>query len=577
MNVTPDSLRALTGAPAGPVPVSQLGRVHFAGIGGAGMSGIARIMLSRGIKVSGSDARSTPLTGSLAALGADVHAGHGARNLGDLGAGDTLVVSTAIAADNPELAEARRRGLRIMHRGAALASVMIGRRAAAVAGTHGKTTTAALLATALRECGAEPGYLVGGTLLGTGLGAEDGTGEVFVAEADESDRSFLLLAPDAAVVTNIEADHLDNYGSLAEVAASFEAFARRIRPDGLLVTCADDPGARRLAESVASAGLPVRLRSYGQVGADDAAGSRPDYGVSEVTADGMRTRFRLHLPPGEDGPREPGARGAGAADGRGALRVELAIPGRHNALNAAAALAVAIEFGSPAEAAAAGLAAFRGTGRRMEDKGAADGVRVLDSYAHHPTELAADLRTAREIVENGAADGAGGGIAESAADGGGAGDDAPRMGRGRVIAVFQPHLYSRTRFFAAEFGAALGLADEALVLDVYAAREEPEPGVTGQLVADHVPGGRVTYLPDSGAVPDAVASIAEPGDLVLTMGAGDVTALGPPIIAALHARAERARGEGAREEGAGSERLRARRAPAEGYVPARGRRNNGPP
>ena len=504
MKVTPES------APAEPVPVSQLGRVHFTGIGGAGMSGIARIMLSRGVAVSGSDARETPLTAELASLGADVHAGHDAGNLGGLGAGDTLVVSTAIAGDNPELAEARRRGLRILHRGAALASVTIGRRVAAVAGTHGKTTTAAMLTTILQQCGAGPGFLIGGTLAGTGLGAADGTGEAFVAEADESDRSFLLLAPDAAIVTNIEADHLDNYGSLADVEASFAAFSRRIRPGGVLITCADDPGARRLASSAAREGLPVRLRSYGTT-PDGAApgpapGAGPDYAVGGLAAGGMRISFDLHPPQGRGGPET--------------VRVELAVPGRHNALNAAAALAAAAELGIPAGPAAAALAAFRGTGRRMEHKGEADGVRVLDSYAHHPTEVAADLRTARDIVQGGGPGASGAGPA----------------GGGRVIAVFQPHLYSRTRFFAAEFGAALGLADEALVLDVYAAREEPEPGVTGQLVADQVPGGRASYLPGSGAVPDAVAAIAKPGDLVLTMGAGDVTALGPPILAALRAR-----------------------------------------
>jgi UDP-N-acetylmuramate--alanine ligase len=226
----------------------------------------------------------------------------------------------------------------------------------------------------------------------------------------------------------------------------------------------------------------------------------------------MRTRFDLHAP---DRDLAGGQPGGGQPGGGNPLRVELAIPGRHNALNAAAALAAAIELGFPAEAAAAGLATFRGTGRRMEDKGEADGIRVLDSYAHHPTELAADLRTARDIVQDGE----------------------PGRPGGRVIAVFQPHLYSRTRFFAAEFGAALGLADEALVLDVYAARENPEPGVTGELVVHRVPGGRASYLPDSSAVPDAVAAIAKPGDLVLTMGAGDVTALGPPILAALRARA----------------------------------------
>ncbi len=480
-------------APADPVAVPELGGVHFTGIGGAGMSGIARVLLGAGVAVSGSDARHSPVLDELAALGAVVHVGHAAGNLrnirGDLGAADTLVVSTAIRPDNPELAEARSRGLRIMHRGAALASIMLGRRGIAVAGTHGKTTTASMLTTALQHCGADPGYVIGGALVSTGLGAAGGTGELFVAEADESDGSFLLLAPAAAIVTNIEPDHLDNYGSLREITAAFERFAGRITPGGLLVTCADDPGARGLA--AAAAGLAargrLRLRSYGE-------GPGADYRVTKVTPHGMGVSFEVRA-----GRRQP-------------FGIDLDVPGRHNALNATAALAAAIELGLPADCAAAGLAAFGGARRRMELKGQADGVRVLDSYAHHPTELAADLRTARDIV-------------------GGAGP-----GDGRVVAVFQPHLYSRTRIFAAELGAALGLADEALVLDVYAAREDPEPGVTGRLVADAVPAGRGRFTPDAWTVPGRVAGIAKPGDLVLTMGAGDVTELGPLIVAALRDR-----------------------------------------
>ncbi len=476
-------------APADPVPIAELGAVHFTGIGGAGMSGIARVMLAAGVAVSGSDARHSQVLDELAGIGAVVYVGHDAHNLG---AADTLVVSTAIRQDNPELAEARGRGLRIMHRGTALASIMLGRRGIAVAGTHGKTTTSSMLATVLLRCGAGPGYVIGGTLVSTGIGAARGTGELFVAEADESDGSFLLLAPDAAIVTNIEPDHLDNYGSVREIAAAFERFAARISPGGLLVTCADDPGARALAAAVAAsaAGHRLRQRSYG-------AGPEADYQVTRVAPRGMGVSFEVR------------------AGGRQPFGINLGIPGRHNALNAAAAFAVAVELGFPAAEAAAGLATFGGTRRRMELKGEADGVRVLDSYAHHPTELAADLRSAREIVDG--TDGAG-----------------PRSGR--VIAVFQPHLYSRTRIFAADLGTALGLADEALVLDVYAAREDPEPGVTGRLVADAIPGGRGQFTPDARAVPGMVAGIAKAGDLVLTMGAGDVTALGPLIVAALRDR-----------------------------------------
>ena len=468
--------------PVAPVPLADLGRVHFTGIGGAGMSGIARIMIARGVTVSGSDSAGGDLLASLAALGADVHVGHAAANLDGA---DTVVVSSAIRPDNPELAAARAQGLRVLHRAAALASVMLGRRGVAVAGTHGKTTTTSMITTALRQCGADPGYVIGGILTETGLGAEDGSGQLLVAEADESDGSFLMLSPEVAVVTCVEADHLDNYASLAEIEDAFAAFARRIVPGGALITCADDPGARSLAAAAGS--LPVRVRTYGEAG--DA-----DYRITSVTPRGMRVGLEVAAPGGA-----PPA------------RLEVGVPGRHNALNAAAAYAAVLELGLPsalAGQAASGLAAYRGARRRMEPKGEAGGVTVLDSYAHHPTELAADLRAARDIGPG-----------------------------GRVIAVFQPHLFSRTRIFADRFGSALGLADEVFVLDVYAAREDPEPGVTGELVARAVPGGRAVFLPDRVAVPDAVADIARPGDLVLTMGAGDVTALGPLIVAALLARA----------------------------------------
>ncbi|HCU94843.1 MAG TPA: UDP-N-acetylmuramate--L-alanine ligase [Actinobacteria bacterium] len=470
--------------PVAPVPLAELGRVHFTGIGGAGMSGIARIMIARGVTVSGSDSAGSDLLASLATLGADVHVGHAAANVAG---SDTVVVSSAIRSGNPELAEAHARGLRVLHRAAALASLMLGRRGAAVAGTHGKTTTTSMLTTALRHCGADPGYVIGGILTETGLGAQDGAGEVFVAEADESDGSFLMLSPEVAIVTGVEADHLDNYAGLPEIEAAFAAFTRRIVSGGVLVACADDPGARSLA--AAAAGLPIRVRTYGE--ADDA-----DYRITAVQPRGMNVGLEVS-----------GAPEAGSGV-RPVARLEVAVPGRHNALNATAAYAAAIELGLPAGQIATGLAAYRGARRRMEPKGEAAGVLVLDSYAHHPTEIAADLRAARDI-----------------------------RGGGRVIAIFQPHLFSRTRIFAAEFGEALGLADEVVVLDVYAAREDPEPGVTGDLVASAVPGGRAVFLPDFQAAPTLLADIARPGDLILTMGAGDVTTLGPLIVAALGARA----------------------------------------
>ena len=470
--------------PVAPVPLAELGRVHFTGIGGAGMSGIARIMLARGVKVSGSDAADSDLLTALAAQGADVRVGHAAENIDGA---DTVVVSTAIREDNPELAEARRRGLRVLHRAAALASVMLGRRGIAVAGTHGKTTTTGMLTTILRHSGADPAYVIGGILTETGLGAGDGGGAMFVAEADESDGSFLMLAPELAIVTSVEADHLDNYAGLGQIQAAFAEFAARITPGGVLIACADDPGARALAAAAARG--RVRVHGYGE---KPGAG----YRLTGVRQEGMAVRFAVSGPGAGDGAAEP-------------ARLEVGVPGRHNALNATAAYAAALELGLSPGQAAAGLAAYRGVHRRMEPKGEAAGVLVLDSYAHHPTELAADLRTAREIRPS-----------------------------GRVLAAFQPHLFSRTRIFAAEFGAALGLADEAFVLDVYPAREDPEPGVSGLLVASAVPGGRAHFIPDRADVPAAVAAAARPGDLVLTMGAGDVTALGSLIVKALRQRGE---------------------------------------
>jgi UDP-N-acetylmuramate--alanine ligase len=454
------------------VTADRLGRVHFVGIGGAGMSGIARIMLGRGIPVSGSDAKDSDLLADLRELGATTHVGHAAEHVGDA---STVVVSTAIRETNPELAAARERGLLVLHRAAALASLMDGRRSVAVAGTHGKTTTTSMLTVALQHAGADPSYCIGGQLVTTGLGAADGSGDLFVAEADESDGSFLMFAPKAAIVTNVEADHLDNYANFEKVKETFARFVERIEQGGLLVVCADDPVARALGEDGARRGLTVR--TYGE--AEDA-----DYRTAGFTPRGLGSRFTV-----------------------GERSLELSVPGRHNALNATAAYATAVELGVSAGAVAEGLAGFTGARRRLEPKGEVAGIKVFDSYAHHPTELAADLRATRDYVGE--------------------------LGGGRIVAVFQPHLFSRTKFFAAEFGAALGLADEVVVMDVFPAREDPIPGVTGELVAKAVPHGRVTYEADGNMVAGRVAAIAAPGDVIITMGAGDVTTLGPKILGLL--------------------------------------------
>jgi UDP-N-acetylmuramate--alanine ligase len=454
--------------PADVPALSDLGQVHLVGIGGAGMSAIARVMLARGLPVSGSDSAESATLKELESLGARVHLGHRAANLGEAA---TLVVSSAIREDNPELAEARRRGLRVLHRAGALASLVAGRRVIAVTGTHGKTTTTSMIAAILLGVGAAPGYAIGGTLASTGVNAGDGSGQDFVVEADESDGSFLMLSPDAAVITNVDADHLDNYGTVEAYRASFKQFCDRVVPGGLLVTCADDPGASEVASHARGRGL--RVVSYGtRAGAD--------YQLRDVQVAGMTTSFTV--------------------TGATSASVTVGVPGRHYALNGTAALALATELGVDPAAAATALGSYGGASRRMEPKGEAGGVRVLDTYAHHPVELSADLAAAREIAAG-----------------------------GRVIAVFQPHLYSRTRIFAAEFAAALELADVAVVLDVYAAREDPEPGVSGRLVADAI-GGQAHYVPLAADVPAVVAAIAAPGDLVLTMGAGDVTRLGPLVL-----------------------------------------------
>jgi UDP-N-acetylmuramate--alanine ligase len=465
--------------PVEPVPLTKLGRVHFAAIGGAGMSGVARIMAARGVEVSGCDSAASTQLDELAELGVRVSVGHSAGHMAGI---DTLVVSSAIRADNPELMAARESGKLVLHRAAALASMMSGRQSIVIAGTHGKTTTTSMITTVLRACGADPSYMIGGVLAQTGVGAADGSGPLFVAEADESDGSFLMFAPALAVVTSVEADHLDNYSDLAQIEETFFSFAGRIAAGGVLVIDADDPGARKLAARVVTGGLPVRVVRYGE-------SELADYRITGIWPDGMATEFSVSA-----GPAEP-------------VRLRVAVPGRHNARNAAAAYAVAVELGFEPSQVVAGLARYGGAKRRMEIKGEVRGVRVLDSYAHHPTELAADIAAGRDIAAG-----------------------------GRVLAIFQPHLFSRTRFFAAEFAAALGQADEAFVLDIYAAREDPEPGVTGELVADGVPGGRAVFIRDNSELPEAVADLAKPGDVVLTMGAGDVTRYGPLIVAELRRR-----------------------------------------
>jgi UDP-N-acetylmuramate--alanine ligase len=471
-----------------PVPkVEELGAVHFVGIGGAGMSGIARILLARGVAVSGSDRRESPTLLALRALGARVAVGHDPAHVGDA---DTVVVSTAIRDDNPELVAARAGGLLVLPRAVALASVMAGRRSVAVAGTHGKTSTTSMLTVAVQACGADPSFAIGGDLNESGSNAHAGTGDVFVAEADESDRSFLLLDPFAAIVTNVEADHLDNYGDLAAVEDAFDRFLGTVDPGGFVVVCADDPGAALLR----GVPTPGRLRTYGT--ADDA-----DLRITDLDVAPDGTSYTAVL------------------DGQELGRVRIQVPGEHMARNSAAALLAGLELGMPAARLVDGLARFGGVHRRFELKGVVGGVRVYDDYAHHPTEVTAQLHAARAVA-----------------------------GDGRLVVAFQPHLYSRTREFAAGFGQALGLADEVVVMDVYGAREDPVPGVTGAMVADAVPlpQDRVRFEPSWSATAPALADRARPGDLVVTMGAGDVSMVGPEVLEVLRTRDQPSGGAGRR-------------------------------
>jgi UDP-N-acetylmuramate--alanine ligase len=460
-----------------PVPdAAGLGRVHFLAIGGAGMSGVARIMLARGVAVTGSDAKDVPVLRALEAEGAAVwvgfHEGHQER-------ADAVVMSSSIRDDNVELVAARLRGVPVLHRAQGLAALMADRRPVAVAGANGKTTTTSLLTVALQGCGLDPSFAVGGELAKHGTNAHDGRDDIFVVEADESDGSFIVYRPEVAIVTNVQPDHLDFYLNFSVVEAAYDAFVSTIRPDGLLVTCADDPGSAELAERARQRG--VRVVTYG-------FGPGSDVLLSDHRPEGLASSVTL-------------------TDAGSTRLMSLGVPGRHNALNAAAAYAAAVHgLGQDAGCTLEGLASFTGTRRRFEPRGEAAGVVVVDDYAHNAGKVAAVVETAKELVRD----------------------------SGRLIVVFQPHLYSRTRDFATELGVGLAPADEVVVMDVYAAREDPVPGVSGQLVADAVagarPGASVRYLPSWSDVAPTVARLARPGDLVLTVGAGDVTMIGPEVL-----------------------------------------------
>jgi len=454
---------------------TAMDRPHFIGIGGAGMSGIAKILAQRGAKVAGSDAKESATAEALRALGATVHIGHAAGHLAD--DATCVVVSSAIRADNPELARAAELGIPVVHRSDALARLMDGLRPIAVAGTHGKTTTTSMLAVSLSTLGLNPSYAIGGDLDAPGSNALHGEGEIFVAEADESDRSFHKYAPEVAIVLNVELDHHANYASMDEIYESFETFADKIVPGGTLVITADHEGARELTRRLSD---DIKVVTYGE--SEDA-----DVRVLSVVAQGLKSEVTVEL------------------DGS-PLTFTVSVPGRHYAHNAVAALAAGAALGIPAAELAPAIASYTGVKRRLQLKGEAAGVQVIDSYAHHPTEMTADLEAMRAAA-----------------------------GDARILVVFQPHLFSRTQELGKEMGESLALADASVVLDIYPAREDPIPGVTSELIieAARAAGADVTPAKDKTDVPAVVAGMAKPGDLVLTMGAGDVTDLGPEILTRL--------------------------------------------
>ncbi|GAA1733205.1 UDP-N-acetylmuramate--L-alanine ligase [Aeromicrobium alkaliterrae] len=456
-------------------PASALRHVHLVGIGGAGLSAIARLLRQQGVEVSGSDQARSAVTRALGEEGITVHLGHRAENI--RGA-DTVVVSTAVREDNPEVVAAREAGVRLWPRSAGLASLMAGRRTTAVAGTHGKTTTTAMLTCALLEAGVDASFSIGAEVARLGTNARLGTSPDLVVEADESDGAFLVYHPAGAIVTNVDADHLDVWGTPEAYAGAFEQFVTTVGE--FLVLDVDDEGAAALAAPGTAQGLDVITCGF----TDPEATWRGT--ALSISADG--TRF--------------------TASGPDEVRVDvvLGVVGAHYARDALLALATSHRLGADPEAAAAGLATYTGAARRMQWLGEASGVRVYDSYAHHPTEIAADLAAARAV----------------------AGDD-------RLVVAYQPHLVSRTRIFGRAMGAALSSADRVVVADLYLAREDPDPAVTSALVVAAVEG---TPASEGGPIDrlDAVlADLVRPGDLLLTLGAGDITRVGPRLLERLGA------------------------------------------
>ena len=447
-------------------------RIHFIGLGGAGMSGIARIMLAKGINISGSDAKDSSVLSGLKTLGAQVFIGHAASNIGDA---DILVVSSAIDQSNPEIIAANNKGLVILTRAQALALLMSESKSVAVAGTHGKTTTTSMLTVALQQAGLDPSFAIGGMINRGGTNAHWGSGEIFIAEADESDGSFLAYKPFGAIVTNIELDHVDNFPDIESVNKIFVDFVNSIQPGGFLVAGIDSPGVAHLLSQIER--RDIEIITYGE---------SADYSISHVSLQPTESHARI------------------TKLGKVLGEISLTIPGNHNVENATAALATAIKLGAPVADLLVGLNKFSGAKRRFENRGTVSGVTVIDDYGHHPTEVKVTLETAKRFA-----------------------------GSGRVIAIFQPHRYSRTAMFVDQFAEVLELADHTYLLEIYAASEAAMPGVSSILIANAMKSESVTFEPSMIDVVSYAVSEAKPGDLIITLGAGDVNLLVPLILQTL--------------------------------------------
>jgi len=450
--------------------------IHFVGIGGIGMSGIAEILRSRGLAVSGCDLKRSSSTDLLLSRDIPVALGHDPAHLDGV---DLVVVTSAVKTANEELDAARARGIRVMKRKELLGEIVNEKRGVGVAGTHGKTTTSAMIATILEEAGLDPTVLVGGMLGNFGGNAKSGRGDVIVVEADEYDRTFHELRPEIAVVTNVEADHLEYYGSFEAIEEAFAEFVRGVREGGVVIGCGDDPAVARLLRNV-----PHRVVTYGLSGGGDAAGpAGEDAGAPSLTAVNIKYEHRgltFEVP--------------------GVGFFKLFVPGAHNVRNALAAIAVARELGVEPHVIANALAKFLGVDRRFQILGDYAGALIVDDYAHHPTEIRATLTAARA------------GYPER-----------------RIVALFQPHLYSRTRDFAREFGESLATADIAMVAPIYAAREKPIEGITARMIADAAPG--IEFLDRSNdEIVNELRRRLQPNDIFITMGAGDVHEVAEALV-----------------------------------------------